>query len=270
MHVCMEARRHDRGPESLMHDFALVATYLPILSLTLRATLLVSFMFWCMDSAQLHFAGILALSASIVYLDSLVFRTQMDTAAGHLCLCGLAVLSQKHSQQCSDTGRLMLLLLDILWSTMASAEVIGSVRGTHTPLPVLGKAAFGCCCMSAHVILACSSMGLAEQIVRAVVFYLLCSLVMLCIPFAPAADRCCWFVLHLCAPVLFVHAYPTVASVLVVVGSNARLVYMSMHRRKEEHTSDIRECVEERTAKPSDYSSLTAQLQAAKRAHGLL
>ena len=92
-----------------MHDFALVATYLPILSLTLRATLLVSFMFWCMDSAQLHFAGILALSASIVYLDSLVFRTQMDTAAGHLCLCGLAVLSQKHSQQCSDTGSLMLL-----------------------------------------------------------------------------------------------------------------------------------------------------------------
>ena len=156
-----------------MHDFALVATYLPILSLTFRATLLVSFMFWCMDSAQLHFAGILALSASIVYLDSLVFRTQMDTAAGHLCLCGLAVLSQKHSQQCIDTGRLMLLLLDILWSTMASAEVIGSVRGSHTPLPVLGKAAFGCCCMSAHVILACSSMGLAEQIVRAVVFAVL-------------------------------------------------------------------------------------------------
>jgi hypothetical protein len=163
-----------------------------------------------------------------------------------------------------------MLLLDIMWSTMASAEVIGGVRGIRTPLPLLGKAVVGCCFMCAHVILACSSMGLAEQIVRAVVFCLLCSLVMLCVPFAPAADRCCWFVLHLCAPVLFVHAYPTIASVLVVVGSNARLVYMSMHRRKEEHTSDIRECVEERTAKPSDYSSLTAQLQAAKRAHGLL
>ena len=100
MHACMEARRHERGPESLMHDFALVATNLPILCLTLRATLLVSFMFWCMDSAQVQFAGTLALSASIVYIDSLVFHTQMDTAAGHLCLCGLAVLSQKHAQQC--------------------------------------------------------------------------------------------------------------------------------------------------------------------------
>jgi hypothetical protein len=64
--------------------------------------------------------------------------------------------------------------------------------------------------------------------------------------------------------VLFVHAYPTIASVLVVVGSNARLVYTSIHRRKEEQSS------EERTAKHSDHSSLAAQLHAAKSAHGLL
>jgi len=50
----------------------------------------------------------------------------------------------------------------------------------------------------------------------------------------PGSERSACSVLHLWAPVLFVHLYPTIASVLVVVGSHTRLIYTSMHRRQQD------------------------------------
>jgi hypothetical protein len=87
----------------VLHDFALVTTYLPILGRTLRAALLVSFMYWCMYTVRIQFPGIIVFSASVVYLDSLLLRSQLDQAASHPCLCELAML--RSSSRASVTLR---------------------------------------------------------------------------------------------------------------------------------------------------------------------
>jgi hypothetical protein len=81
-------------------------------------------------------------------------------------------------------------------------------------------------------------------------------------------------VLHLCAPGVFVHLYPTIASVLVLVGSHARLIYTSMQRRKPdlgrtEPDSVVRRKASPRAGKSSEYSDLSMKLATAKRAHGI-
>ena len=280
----MDSRRHERCSEAALHDFALVTTYLPILGLTLRASLLVGFMYWCMYTVRMQMPGIIVLSASVVYLDSLLLRSQLDQAAGHLCLCALAVLTQQSARQCSDASMVALMIVDLVWSTLISAEVIGSVSGVRVHMPLHSKTVAACAFASAHVLVGCASVGVFEMLVRAVLFYVLCSLVILCAPFAPPPDRSSCSVLHLCAPVLFVHLYPTLASVLVIVGSHARLIYTSVNRRKAESSSDgrdtrdlrdprdprdARDTLEPRTGKLSEYSDLAAKLQAAKRAHGI-
>ena len=84
----------------------------------------------------------------------------------------------------------------------------------------------------------CFAMGMAEMLSRAVLFYVLCSLVILCSPFAPKSDRHSCSVLLLCSPVLFVHVYPAVASVVSIVGLHARLVYVSVSKRHVVFASD--------------------------------
>lgn len=269
MRTCMDLRRHERCSDAVLHDFALVTTYLPILGLTLRAAILVSCMYWCMYTARFHFPGIIVLSASVVYLDSMVLRSPLDEAAGHLCLCALAVLTQQHARECSDLSTVAVLIIDLVWSTLISAEVIGSVSGVRVRMSLFLKTALACALASAHVLFSCSAVGVFEMLVRAVLFYVLCSLVILCAPFAPPPDRTSCSALHLCAPVLFVHVYPTLASVLVVVGAHIRLIYTSVHRRKQDASPDTRDAPEARTGRPADYSELSAKLQAAKRAHGM-
>ena len=276
----MEVRRHERCSEAMLHDFALVTTYLPILGLTLRAALLVSFVYWCMHSAALSFPGVIMLTASIVYLDSMLMRSHTDMASGHLCLCALAVLTQQSARQCSDGGMLAMMVIDLVWSTLVSADMVGSIIGVRMHLSPQSKALLACAFASAHVLVGCSSIAFFEMLMRAVLFYVLCAIVILCAPFVPSAhsgsERSACSVLHLCAPVLFVHLYPTIASVLVVVGSHARLIYSSLHRRKQESgkaelASDTRG-VSPRVGKSSEYSEyseLAVKLAAAKRAHGI-
>jgi hypothetical protein len=74
--------------------------------------------------------------------------------------------------------------------------------------------------------------------------------------------------------VLFVHLYPTIASVLVLVGSHARLIYTSIQRRKPDLGRTEPDSVTRREASPrggksSEYTDLAAKLVAAKRAHGI-
>ena len=69
-----------------------------------------------------------------------------------------------------------------------------------------------------------------EMLVQAVLFYVLCSLVILCSPLEPQSDHSSCSVLHLCTQVLFMYVYPTLASVLVIEGSHALLIYTSVNR----------------------------------------
>jgi hypothetical protein len=257
----MDLKRHERGSEAMLHDFALVTTYLPILGLTLRAGMLVAAMYWLMYTLRVPFAAVIILSASVVYVDALFLRSPLDCASGHLCLAALAVITQQHARECSDAATVALWVCDILWSACTSAEAVGCVSMLRAHVPAYVKVIAVCAFASMHVLLSCAAASMLEMLVRAGLFYVLCSLMVLCAPFAPPPDRTSCSALHVCAPLLFVHAYPTLASVILLVGAHARLVYNSMNKRGPNDGGA--------TIKQSEYSDLAAKLQAAKRAQGM-
>jgi hypothetical protein len=158
------------------------------------------------------------------------------------------------------------------------SEKVGSISCVRMQLPPHSKALLACAFASEHVLVGCSSIAFFEMLMGAVLFYVLCAIVILCAPFVPPSvqsdsERSACSVLHLCAQVLFVHLYQTIASVLVVVGSPARLIYSSMHRRKQESgkaepASDASD-VSPRVGKSREYIDLAMKLAAAKRAHGI-
>ena len=123
----------------------------------------------------------------------------------HLCLCALAVLTQQHERPCSDARAIVLLIVDLLWSVFASAEVVNNTTLTRAHLPLHVKLVAGCMFASAHVIFNCAALGLLEMLSRGALYYVLCSLVILCKPFYPV-DRGADSALHLCAPVLLLCA----------------------------------------------------------------
>jgi len=109
-----------------------------------------------------------------------------------------------------------------------------------------------------------------EMIGRAILFYILCSLVVLCSPFTPHQDRSKQHVLLVCAPVLFVHVYIAVAGVLLLVSVHAYLIYSNV-RCAEVKRQSVQSChtLESRSSKQNEQMDLTAKLLAAKRMHGM-
>jgi hypothetical protein len=277
----MDSRKQDRVSEAVLHDFVLVTTYLPILGLTVRAKTLVCLIYSCLYTFRIPMAGVMMLCASLVYIDALLLSSHLDKSSGHLTLVALAVLTQQHARECSDAGAVALLISDLAWSVCTSAEVCSSVSSWRVHLPMTLKVVGACVCACSHIILACAPASMLEMIGRAVLFYVLCSLVVLCAPFFPSQERSVHYVLFVCAPVLFVHAYLVVASVLLLVGTHARLVYQNVtgsdsFRVADSKRStnvqglsvDIEQKCSQRPSKHTD-SDLAAFL-AAKRTHGLL
>lgn len=279
MHTSMDAKRTDKASESAIHDFALVTTYLPILGLTVRGKALVCFLYWCLYTVRTPVSGIIMVCASIVYVDALLLTSHLDKACGHLSLVALAVLAQQNTRECSDASVVALLVCDLLWSVCTSAEACNAVSSMRIHVPTIVKVLAACTFACAHVLLACVPASMLEMLVRAVLFYVLCSLVVLCAPFAPTHDRSTLGVLLMCAPVLFVHAYLAVAGVLLLVGTHARLIYSNVcgadAKRQNSHNGAAPLCeidtkIVPRGPKQSESQDLTALLLAAKRMHGVL
>jgi hypothetical protein len=129
------------------------------------------------------------------------------------------LLTQQSSRQCGEGGMLGMMVIDLVWSTLVSADLVSSISGVRVNLWLHSKALLACAFASAHVLVGCSAIAYFEMLMRAVLFYVLCAIVILCSQFMPPnTERSACSVLHLCAPVLFVHLYPTIASVLVLVG----------------------------------------------------
>jgi hypothetical protein len=100
-------------------------------------------MYWSMYTAHIAFPAIM-LSASMVYLDSLALRSQLDKACGHLCLSALAVLTQQHGRQCSDAETVVLWVSDLLWSVCSSAEVVSAISSMRSQVRVSAWSATLC------------------------------------------------------------------------------------------------------------------------------
>lgn len=216
----------------VMYDFTLVTTYLPIMSLTVRGCVFVVILYWCTHTCAMPLQAVIVLSASLVYLDVLLLScNSLDRKCGYLGVCALAYLSQQQSYQsfgCSEPKSVVLWVNDLLWSVLASAEVVSNANSTqmHIPMPV--KVCILCVFATVHVVLNCAAVSIAEMLLRVVTYFLLCSLMVLCAPFAPAPQKSSCAVLHLCVSVLFLHVYAMLASALVIVGIHVRLIYTNV------------------------------------------
>jgi hypothetical protein len=224
-----------------------VWTYLPVLIIILRSVVLLGIFYWWVFAINLGQHGVLMLCASLVYMDSLLMHNNaFDRSCGHLCVCALAVLTQHGvalERDCNPTQTFVLMACDLLWSACASAEVFGRTTGLSVPLSHLSKVAVCCIFASVRVIFSCGTMGLLQIMFRSTLYYILCSLLILCVPLLRQHERGTsnisfqgsvqGSVVYLCLHVLFVHLYAVIASVMIMVGIHARLIYRTINVRSE-------------------------------------
>lgn len=280
-------RRHD----NTLYDFSLVSTYLPVLVLVSRGAMCVAAINWLVVSMGTQHQAVLMLCVSVVYIDCLLMHNnQFDRACGHLCLCALSVLTQQQYRVCSNTETVLLLMCDLLWSACASVEVVVRTAGVRLHVSTLSKVVICCMFASTRVALNCEAMGLMQGIFRSTLYYILCSLLLLCGPFVPQSERAAalpaWHsssVVYICAHVFFVHLYAVIASVAVIVCIHARLVYSTLYVPSDDglhkHTqaspphgsfpTTLGNTASQASANTKDYHELITKLQAAKRANAV-
>jgi hypothetical protein len=233
-----------RCHDNVLYDFSLVWTYLPVLIIILRSCVLLGIFYWWVFAVNLPQHGVLMLCASLVYMDSLLMHSNhFDRSCGHLCACALAVLTQHGvalERDCNPTQTVVLMVCDLLWSACASAEVLGRTTGLSVPLSHLSKVVVCCVFASTRVMFSCGAMGLLQIMFRSTLYYILCSLLILCVPLVRQHERGTSnisfqgsSVVYLCLHVLFVHLYAVIASVMIMVGIHARLIYRTLNVRCE-------------------------------------
>ena len=113
------------GVENMKFDFSLVSTYLPIISLCFRASLMVGLTYTCRDILSLPAPTVLMLTACLLFLDAWLNRNNVfDVTCGHLYICALALMTQpKEVEPCADSVQIVLWLLDFTWCLLSSFEI---------------------------------------------------------------------------------------------------------------------------------------------------
>ena len=272
------------------YDFLLVTTYVPVLWLCTRATITVLLVHWLVFFLEVPWHAVAMVTACVVYVDAWMMRSHsMDSTCGYMCACALALLTQPLKQRCPESASAMLWFEDLAWSFVATFEVVGSVSGIFVPLPFALKILIGGALAVFHVLGSCASTGALEMVLRAVLFYVMCAVCVLCLKFTNVreAERKNYtsMIPHACMHVFYVHLYAALAGFLLVLGAHVRLVFE--HSRKgsgadvEQQGAGARR--PERAAEPvpkkppggaarSDeggkYLELVRSLQAAKAAGG--
>jgi hypothetical protein len=218
-------RWHDNAP----YDFSLVSTYFPVLVLVARGTFCVVLMNWITTTLGLELQTVCMVTVCFVYIDSILMHdNNFDRACGHLCMCALAILTQQQGRVCSSTESVLVIVCDLLWSACAGVEVILRTTGGRMQGKQLNKIVLSCAFACTRVGLSCNALGFVQSIFRTWLYYVLCSLLLLCSTFLPHNDSLLHSssVVYICAHVFFVHIYAVIASVVVIVCVHGRLVYL--------------------------------------------
>ena len=217
--------------EHMKFDLALVTTYLPILSLCSRATVLVCTLYLLRDSLLLPPTTILMVAACLVFLDSWHFQHSVfDHTCGHLFLCALAVLTQQTSaSNCMENVHVLRLIIDFVWCLLASFELCSSIWNLRIKLSMLLKVLIVQCMAVAHVMFSCginSHYSILETLLRVVLYYVMTAVVILSGPYLAGADKTHYRVSVplVCCQLLFVHIFSLLANILVLVVVHTRFV----------------------------------------------
>lgn len=282
--------REKAGQET--YDFLLVTTYVPVLGLCARSTIIVLLVHWLVFFLEVPWHAVAMVTACVVYVDAWMMRSHaMDSTCGCMCACALAMLTQPLKQRCLESTSTLLWLEDFAWSFVSTLEVVGSVSGMCVPLPFVLKIVLGGALAVLHVLGSCAAIGALEMVLRAVMFYVMCAVCVLCLKFTNVreAERKNYtsMIPHASMHVLYVHLYAALAGFLLVLGAHVRLVFE--HRRKapgadvEQQGPGLRRTERAAEKKPpggreaaaprderahGEYLELVRSLQAAKTAGG--
>jgi hypothetical protein len=91
---------------------------------------------------------------------------------------------------CGPTQTVVLLVCDLLWVAFASADVLARTTGFSVHLSHLGRVVVSSIFASTRVMFSYSAMGLLEAMFRNDLYYILCSLFILCAPIVRQNEHC--------------------------------------------------------------------------------
>ena len=214
------------------YDFLLVTTYIPVISLCIRAIGFIFIINWLTVTLWLPWHVVVIFGACVVYIDACTMTSySMDRTCGYLCMCALAVLAQPNAHlptSCTGGTAMFVTGQNFVWSFLSTFEIISCVSGVHVRLPFLAKVVTVSIMALLHASGACTRPGVLEMMCRAVVFYVMCAIAMMSFKFTrvPEHERKNFVAMipHSFAHLFFVHLYAVLASVLFVVVVVTRLV----------------------------------------------
>lgn len=221
------------------YDFMLVTTYIPVLSLCVRSTLFVFTVHWLTVTFWLPWHVLVVFAACVVYIDACMMKSlSVDRACGYLCMCALAVLAQPSAHvatACTEGTAFFLMGQNLVWSFLSTFEIVSCVTGVHAKIPFIAKVVIVSIMALMHASIACTPVGVLEMMCRAIVFYVMCAMAMMCLRFTlvPEHERKNFVAVipHCFAHVFFVHLYAVLASMLFVVVVFARMVVRCVQSR---------------------------------------
>ena len=209
----------------------------------------------------------------------------------YMCMCALALLTQPLKQRCAESTGGFLWFEDFAWSFVSTFEVVSSVSGMCLPVPFVLKISIGCALAVFHVIGSCASIGALEMVLRAVIFYVMCAVSLMCLKFTNVRDaerrNYTSMIPHASMHVFYVHLYAALAGFLLVLGVHGRLVFEYGRRsasadiEQPAHSPRPRRGAEKKTVEwrqeaagsrddRDEYSELVRKLHAAKAASGVV
>ena len=231
-------------------------------------------------------------TACLVFIDAWMMRSHgLDSVCGYMCMCALALLTQPLKQWCAESTGGFLWFEDFAWSFVSTFEVVSSVSGMCLPVPFVLKISIGCALAVFHVIGSCASIGALEMVLRAVIFYVMCAVSLMCLKFTNVRDaerrNYTSMIPHASMHVFYVHLYAALAGFLLVLGVHGRLVFEYGRRsasadiEQPAHSPRPRRGAEKKTVEwrqeaagsrddRDEYSELVRKLHAAKAASGVV
>lgn len=247
LRVCYINKGHDMREQRMFchentpYDFSLVSTYLPVFVIVIRGAMCACVVNWCLFTMNMPLHAVMICIASIVYVDSLIMHNNaFDRACGHLGVCAMATLAQQNSRECSTSETAFIYVCDLLWCACAGFEVIAQTSSIRVHMSYISKVIICCMFASMRVAFSCTEIGLMQSLFRSCLYYVLCSLVILCRPFVLSVTTVqgsfYTSVVYICAHLFFVHLYAVVVSVAIIVGVHSRLLYKSLRLDNDKMT----------------------------------
>ena len=263
--------------EEQHYDLSLVTTYLPCVVLCMRGFLLVTGLYFARVYVEPQTCVILV--CGLVYLDAWQFkRNAFDRTCGHLCLCAMATLAQSHhcveNTYISQYNSLLLWLCDLVWGVLSAFDVVGAILGMRSPVMPSAKICLLTALATTHTHFQCQGTHLPDMLLRTLLYYLLCAMLIFCGPMIPNFDRNAHNsnVLHVCCHLLFVHAYIMLGSVFIISGVHGHLIYMRLRSKqpKSDYIPDFEAAEEPRRRDLRDVRDVRKQEKETPRDHELI